>query len=261
MGAAPAEDLDIFSTGWLRILPEPAFRALSTMLRLREHPVPGDLDELVARGLLDRDLDVPFQPHRRTELIDDDVLWARRWRTFKAYADRHGLPMCTPRDAIHYLHAIGLLERVDDAGGGGQVFWRCVAPVPLAEDLIELCDEDRRREARLRWLHAFEEAENAITSWILGRRTGAPVFTLQVSLAALAAELDLDEEEARHGLANALSDATDFTCTPHPELANAAEILTLVVDWPKFAMYRTMFVPVEGAAGEDDEPDDAEDAP
>jgi hypothetical protein len=45
----------------------------------------------------------------------------------------------------------------------------------------------------------------------------------------------LDVDETRHGLANAIDAAGDITCSPHPEVAEAYEPLRIVVDWERFA--------------------------
>jgi hypothetical protein len=247
MADGPHPDLDVFSTGWMRILPEPAFRALSALLWLRANPTAGDLDELAAEGLLCLGdlggLDVRFRPDGRMERAEDEALWTARWRRFRAFALARGLPMDTPRDAIALLRAIGLAERVERDDG---VFWRSAAPVPLAEDVLELTAQEREREARLRWLHAFAAAEQRITTWLAGRRDAAApkttTSTIRTTLQRLAAQLGLDVDDARFGLANLAAEAGDVACEPHPEDALPGQAIAIVVDWRIFAVQRAAFV-------------------
>jgi hypothetical protein len=213
------------------------------MLWLRANPTRGDLDELAAEGLLCLSdlggLDAPFHPAGRMERAEDDALWASRWRRFQAFARTRGLPMDTPRDAIALLRAVGLVERAERDDG---VFWRSAAPVPLAEDVLELTAREREREARLRWLHAFAAAEQRITAWLAALRPDAPVTTIHTTLHWLAAALDLHVDDARFGLANLAAEAGDVACDPHPEAALPDAAIAIVVDWRIFAVQRAAFV-------------------
>jgi hypothetical protein len=228
VAADPDIDFDIVSTGWIRILPEPAYRALTSLQALRRRPVAGDLDVLVAHGRLALPagcaLDVPFVPHGRLERADDDALWVARWERFGELAQECGMPMATPRDAVVFLRAVGLAERV---ARRGVVHWRSVAPVPLAEDALPLSAAEREREARLRWVRAFAEAERRAAVWLDEKRArgGTPAST---TLARLAARLRLDVDDARFGLTHAIEARGDVACVPDPELAAAGDRLVLV---------------------------------
>jgi hypothetical protein len=228
VAADPDLAFDLVSTGWIRILPEPAYRSLTALQTLRRRPMAGDLDALVAceRIALPAGcrLDAPFVPHGRLERADDDAHWVARWERFGELADECGMPMRTPRDAIAFLRAIGLAERV---ARDGVVHWRSVAPVPLAEDALPLSAAEREREARLRWVLAFAEAERRAAAWLGERRAGggAPAST---TLARLAARLRLDVDDARFGLTHAIEARGDVACVPDPELAAPGDRLVLV---------------------------------
>lgn len=226
MSSCPQADFDLVTTGWIRILPEPAYQALTSLQALRRRPEAGELEELVARGLLRLGagcgLDVPFVAVGRLERSDDDAQWAARWERFGEHAADAGRAMVTPRDAVELMRAIGLVERVVR---GGDVFWRSAAPVPLAEDVLALSAEEREREARLRWMLAFADAERRATRWLGERRAGGvPAFT---TLARLAARLGLDVDDARFGLAHAIEAAGDVACVPDPERAAPEDRLVL----------------------------------
>jgi hypothetical protein len=222
-------EFDLVATGWMRILPEPAYRAVTSLQALRRRPEGGDLVELVARGRLliaGEDLDLPFDPVGRLERADDDAQWVRRWMRFGELAAELGLPMVTPRDAIELLRAVGVVERIDV---GGDVFWRSVAPVPLAEDVLPLNAEERAREARVRWLLAFEAAEYRVNAWLADQPGGSLTYT---TLARLAARLSLDVEDARFGLAHAIEHHGSVACVPAPEVATPADTLAIAFARP-----------------------------
>jgi Family of unknown function (DUF6042) len=230
MADGPQPDFDVFYTGWMRLLPEPAFRALSSMLWLRANPVAGELDELAADGWLCLGevggLDAPFDPAGRLDRPDDDAQWTARWTRMQAFARDRGLPMATPRDTIYFLLDVGVLERVER---GDAVLWRSVAPIPLAEDVVALTREEREREARLRWEHAFAAAEARVADWLADVRAGTPATPVRTTLVQLAGWLGLDVDDARFGLAHAAEQAGDVDCDPDPELAVASAPLTIVV--------------------------------
>jgi hypothetical protein len=229
MSGVTQPDFDLVGTGWIRILPEPAYRAVTSLQALRRRPVRGDLDALVAAGhvLIAGDgLDVPFNPVGRLERADDDAQWTHRWERFGAYAARLGRPMDTPRDAIELLRAVNVVERI---GVGGDVFWRSVAPVPLAEDVLPLSAEERTREARVRWMLAFEAAERRVSVWLAEQPGGALTYT---SLARLAARLSLDVEDVRYGLAHAIEHHGTVACVPAPEAATPTEPLAIAFAAP-----------------------------
>jgi hypothetical protein len=224
VGGAHA-DFDLVSTGWMRILPEPAYQALTSLQALHRRPVVGDLDDLLAGGLLriggEDGLDAPFDPVGRLERADDDALWVRRWVRFGEFARERGLPMATPRDAIALLRDIGVVERIDR---GGVVCWRSVAPVPLAEEVLPLSVHEQAREARVRWVLAFEDAEHLVAGWLAEQPGGSLTHT---TLARIADRLSLDVEDARFGLAHAIGHHGTVACVPDPEVATPDAPLAL----------------------------------
>jgi hypothetical protein len=241
------ESMDFISTGWLRFLPEPAFNAYGRMWvwALDGEAVAGDLDELGAE-VLDvaalGGLDAVYDPaaHGDADIEpDEDPAWAIRWEEFGAQAARRGLPMRTPRDAIEFMREIGLVERVEH---DGEIYWRAVVPVPLAEDLLDLDEQTRGQEAKLRWQRAFQHAEHRVTNWLVDQRTDAPTTELTIRLAEISIRLDLDLEETRQGLAVAMDAAGDISARPHPETAAPGDPIQISVDWDRFDAGRIMIV-------------------
>jgi hypothetical protein len=201
------EDFDFVSTGWIRLLPEPAMNAYLAIWGLDRHPsgaVAGDLDGLGARALTVEEfggLDTVYNPAAHGD-IDSEVgemaTWTIRWSEFGQHAAQRGLPMSTSRDAIEFMRAIGLVERVEE---NDEIFWRPMVPVPLAEDVLELDEQTREREAAIRWQSAFQQANNRVTGWLVELRTDALTTELTTTPAELAGRTDLDVDEVRHGLA------------------------------------------------------------
>jgi hypothetical protein len=206
-------------------------------MTLDDDGVSGDLDELGAEALdvaVFGGLDTPYEPaaHGDSELEPgEEPMWARRWKEFGDRAVKRGLPMRTPRDSIEFMREIGLVDRVER---DGEIYWRAVVPVPLAEDLLALDDAAREEERKLRWQKAFQHAENRVTSWLVDQRTDAPTMGLTITLTEIAGRLELDVDEARHGLANAMLQAGDITAIPNPEVAEPDAPLRIVVDWERF---------------------------
>jgi hypothetical protein len=228
------QDFDIVSTGWLRLLPEPAFEALGALMLLRQEPVAGDLDDLHTEDLLHMNrfggLDTPYQPPSNID-ADEEAMWSTRWEWLGTQAASRGFPMRTPRDAITFMSHVGLVERIE---AGGEVFWQSVSPIPLAEDVLTLTEQERQDELALRWHDAFAYAEERIVTWLLEHSSKERAISVRCSVAELAVRLDLDIESARHGLANATRAADGIACDPPPENANPGDALTVTVDWQRF---------------------------
>lgn len=233
------ERFDFTSTGWLRYLPEPAFNAYGRLwvMTLDDDGVAGDLDDLGAEALdaaAFGGLDAPYEPgaHGDSDLeLGEEPMWALRWKEFGDQAAKRGLPMRTPRDSIEFMREIGLIERVER---DGEMYWQVVVPVPLAEDLLDLDDDAREMEAELRWQKAFQHAEDRVTNWLVDQRTDAPTTELTITLTEIAGRLDLDVDETRHGLANAMAPTGDITAMPNPEGAEPDEPLRIVANWERF---------------------------
>lgn len=232
-----SDDFDFVSTGWIRFMPEPAFNAYMAIWRLDRHPdgaVAGDLDELGAVAFDVESLggfDAPYDAAQHADVHEEDGMWAERWARFVTEAERRAMPMRTPRDAIAFMQAVGLVERIEK---DGEALWRPVVPVPLAEDVLELDADTPRREAEMRWHAVFQRAANEITSWLVDQRGDSPTTEVTITLTDLASRLDLEVDEARHGLANAMVEAGDIAAKPHPEKAETDEPIAVVVDWRRF---------------------------
>ena len=220
-------------------MPEPAFCAYVAIWQLDrspDGPTPGDLDDLGAKAFDVESLggfDAIYDPARPrgAEDADESSMWVKRWSRFVSEAERRNMPLHTPRDTIAFMRAVGLIERVevDD-----QVYWRPVVPVPLAEDVLDLDDGTRANEAELRWRSAFQQASNAITSWLVDLRRDAPTTEVATTLTQLAELLELDVDQARHGLATAIAEVGDISSDPHPETVEADALLLITVDWQTF---------------------------
>ena len=254
MGDMREDRLDFITTGWLRYLPEPAFNAYGRMWVsvVEGEALAGDLDEIGAERLdvaVFGGLDATYDPavHGDADLEpDEEPTWAIRWQTFAEAAAERSMPMNTPRDAINLMRAIGLVERIED---DGEISWSAVVPVPLVEDVLDLDDEARESEAKLRWRRAFRHAEDRVTNWLVDMRSDAPTTKLTITLAEIAVRLDLDLDETRQGLAVAM-DTGDITATPHPESAAPGDPIRISLDWDRFDAERISIV--AGSADDDD---------
>ena len=146
--------------------------------------------------------------------------------------------MNTPRDAINLMRAIGLVERIED---DGEISWSAVVPVPLVEDVLDLDDEARASEAKLRWHRAFRHAENRVNELARRHAIRRAHHRADDYAAEIAVRLDLDLDETRQGLAVAM-DTADITATPHPENAAPGDPIRISVDWDRFDAERITIV-------------------
>lgn len=226
---------DIVSTGWIRVLPEPAFNAYGAIVQLESAGVSGDLDQLGAEVFNVAGIGGLDGAYVASVVVGEDEEAAanssRRWEEFGVQAARYGMPMRTARDAIAFMRRIGLVTRAEESG---RVFWRTVVPVPLIEDVLELDEATRAHEADLRWRIALMQTSNAIVQWLREQRTEAPTTEVRTTLEVLAAELELDVEEARHGLDSAVTESGDIATRPDHLRVPAGEAIEIVVDWKRF---------------------------
>jgi hypothetical protein len=176
-------------------------------------------------------LDAPYDPEAHGDADGAEQIWTKRWLEFSRQAAKRQMEMRTPRDAIEFMRAIGLVERVEV---DGDIYWRAVVPVPLAEDVLDLNEDTREREAKIRWHSAFQRANNRVTGWLVDQRADTPTTELTVTLTEIAGRTELDVDEARHGLACSMEEAGDIAVTPHPEEAEPDQPLTITVDWTRF---------------------------
>lgn len=159
------------------------------------------------------------------------------WKEWQGYAMARGRPMTTFRHVFESMVELGLIERREDQMG---VSWVAVSLVPYVDEVLPLTAESRERVANMRWRLSFSEVGNAILDWIRTLRVpSAANLEIAISIEALAAELNLDPEDARHGLAVLIDE--DIQCDVDPESAKIDAPLKLVIDWKLFEEWRTIY--------------------
>jgi hypothetical protein len=184
----------------------------------------------VAPGGLDAPYDPTAEEGDRAE-IDDQV---KRWEEWQGYAKARGFPMTTYRHVIEFMVELRLIDRREE---GTCVSWTIVSPLPDVEEVLPLTPERRQHEALVRWREQFSEISEVIDSWIgQFQLPSAESLVIETSIQDLAAELGLDPEDARHGLAVLLDD--DIRCDPDPETAIADATLKITVNWKLFEEWR-----------------------
>jgi hypothetical protein len=237
----PGPSVDLSSTGWLRNLPGPALRAyMGIWLLAREGAPPvGDLDDEGAAfwvaQVAPRGLDEPYDPSEEKGWTEDVGNEEALWREWRGYAENRDRSLTSCRDIIEFMVELGLLEE-----GAEDVAWRAVSPLPQVEDVLPLNAERKEVESQIRWRQSFRAASDAITEWIKQKRPpNAAESEIETSLQAIAADLGLDLEDARHALAILL--AEDIRCNVDPETAANDELLRLRIDWKLFEEWRTVY--------------------
>jgi hypothetical protein len=204
-------------------------------------PPTGDLDDLDTamwvNAVAPRGLDEPYDPTAEEGDQDEIGEQVKRWQEWQGYAKARGFPMTTYRHVIEFMIELRLIERRDD---GIHVSWTIVSPLPNVDEILPLTPERRKQVALIRWRAQFSEIAETISSW-LGqfKRPDAESLELETSIGALANELRLDPEDARHGLAVLLDE--DIRCDPDPETAAIDEALRIAVDWKLFEEWRTQY--------------------
>ncbi|HYQ78438.1 MAG TPA: DUF6042 family protein [Solirubrobacterales bacterium] len=233
--------LNLASSGWLRNLPAPALRAYMGILLLAREGAPplGDLEEDGAAfwvaQVAPRGLDEPYEPSDEAGWTEDLENEMALWEEWQGYAANLARPLTNCRDLIEFMIDLGLIEE-----GTGEEAWRTVSPLPLVEDVLPISDERREVESQIRWRLNFMPAERAITAWIAKNNPGGVAESeIRTSLKAIAADLGLDIEDARHGLAVLLDE--DVRCDVDPETAADPEPLRLHIDWQLFEDLRTLY--------------------
>lgn len=235
---------DLASTGWIRNMPAPAFRAYFAIWYLsRERAaLVGDLDEEGAAfwvsQVAPRGLDEPYDPSDENEWTEDLENEEALWREWRGYAEDRDRPLRSCRDVIEFMIELGLIERFEE--GVGDVRWRVANPLPHIEDVLPLSVERKEIESQFRWRQSFSGAVDAITVWIAERRSSAVAKSeFETSIQAIAADLELDPEDVRHALAILLNE--DVRCDVDPETAASDAPLSLRVDWKLFEEWRGMY--------------------
>lgn len=233
----------------MRIMPPAASRVYMVIWFLAfetgEAPL-GDLDDPDAAWLsivAPDGVDVPYDPVTEEGDPDDIEEYRKRWEEWQGYAAARGRPMETLRDIIEFMLELELIERREGEMG---ITWELPEQLPYAEDVVPLSQERLEHEAKLRWEATFREAAHTITAWLTEKRApGAAHGEIETSLNALAAELGLDVDDARHGLATLINE--DIRCDSDLETVAADATLRLTIDWVLFEEWRTVyrFVPPE----------------
>lgn len=206
----------------------------------------GDLDDADAawlRIVAPDGVDAPYDAATEEGDPDDIEEYEKRWEEWKGYAAARGRPMATFRDIIEFMLELELIKRHEGAMG---VTWELPEQLPYAEDVVPLSQERLEHEAELRWRATFREAAHTITTWLTQKRApGAAHGEVETSLNTIAAELELDINDARHGLATLIDE--DIRCDSDLETAAADATLRLTIDWNLFEEWRTVyrFVPPE----------------
>jgi hypothetical protein len=239
---------DIGRTGWMRTMPIIASRVYMNLWMLHSQtgfPLFGDLDDPLASWWVDlvafTGLDAPYDPDRDpvAEECDQEEkrAEAQRWEEWQGYAKERDLPMTTCRHVIEFMLELGLIERRESALG---TLWMIVSPLPDVESVLNLSPERREEEAITRWRIRFNGVGETIADWMAGLSTpNAETDEFTTSINAVAEQLSMDPEDARHGLAVLLDD--DVSCDVDPETAAADAPLRIRVNWPLFEELRAMY--------------------
>lgn len=151
-------------------------------------------------------------------------------------ADDRGLPLDTVDDLIDVMAAIGLLEL--SAAGCVQV----VNPLPLVEDALPLDEEQRQREVDRRWRARYERTAECIIARFgeVYRRTGQlpdgwqqtdTALTWTTTLMAASADLVVDPDDLRHGLALLLEDGELTIDVPDIRTVDRDQAFCLTIQW------------------------------
>lgn len=238
----------------MRNLPAPALRAYMGIWLLTQEGEPprGDLDdertEFWVSQVAPRGLDRQYDPSDEKDWTGDLENEEALWREWQGYAENRDRPLTSCRDVIEFMVELGLIEKVGE--GAGDVRWSVVNPLPNVEDVLPLSAERREIESRIRWREGFREASRAITSWFAQQRPPAvPKSEIKTSIQAIAKDLGLDPEDARHGLAILLEE--DIRCDVDPETARSDEPLRIRIDWQLFEEWRTVYrIRPEGDEGD-----------
>jgi Family of unknown function (DUF6042) len=227
-------------TGWARYLPEPGldiFGLTRLVQQYEDEPVPVELDErsLVFGFEMDGyemhgSLDTVYDPTVGRDL-NEHYIWIPRWQEWQKYASKRVHAMTSYRDIVEFMADIGVLERQQ---GNTVSPWVTPRLLPLVEDVFELTREERTFESERRWDASFSETYSAIIRWLCDQRTDGQFLRVQVSIASLASELDLEAEDIRHALGRSANTAGDIGFGRDPERVDLDEMFKITVDWRCF---------------------------
>ena len=203
-------------------------------------PPRGDLDDqdtaFWVSQVAPRGLDEPYDPADEEGWVEDLDDEKALWEEWLGYAEERGRPLTSCRDVIEFMVELELLERVEAEDG----IWRVVSPLRHVEDVLPLSSERQAIESQIRWREGFREASQTITDWLREKRPPVQAKSeIETSIEAIAKEVGLDPEDARHGLAILLNE--DVRCSVDPETARSDELLRLRIDWELFEEWRTVY--------------------
>jgi hypothetical protein len=131
------------------------------------------------------------------------------------------------------METVGLVARVEK---DGEVRWRPADHIPLPEDKLPLTADEKATADRRRWHDVHYAGSQQIVRLFVDK----DVETVQGSLAALAAELEMDSEDVRQAILVLLGEG-DFSASVDIERALAATPFDLKVDWELFEKNRFGF--------------------
>lgn len=223
-------------TGWKRFLPDLGLACFDTLLEqetAESWTVRRDLDDMEkafgfpAGGWLDHPYDsanIPRDP-------DERDVWISRWQEWQRYAAQRGRPMSSCRHVIELMTELGIFERRE---GNGVVRWVIASPLPLVEDVLDLTAEQLAVENEHRWRDQVSDAHKAIIYWLYHQRTNDPLLRVEVTIASLASELDLDAENVCNALRVISEGANDILLSNHRGHAGLDDTFTITVDWRRF---------------------------
>lgn len=222
-------------------MPGPALRAYMCIWLLTREGAPpcGSLDEDGAAFWVSQvaphGLDEPYKPADEREWTDDLPNEEALWGEWQGYATNRDRRLTSCRDLIEFMVELGLIEEGNHDG-----VWRAVSPLQHVEDVLPLNAERKEIESQVRWRQSFAAASDAVDTWIAQKRPpGIAESEIETSLQAISADLGLDLEDARHGLAISLDE--DIRCDVDPETVASDQLLRLRIDWKLFEDLRTPY--------------------
>lgn len=234
-----AVNADWYTTGWHRILPEPALAVQLIVSTATVDEIDGDLDELLAEvvggsfPMMPEGWESPAVWSYPDEKLDDEDQAIRDrcrdvFETAMANSDRT-VPT-TARELAHLMADLGIFVRSED----GQR-WRCPHPLPLPQEVLPLPDELVKELDQWRWRHTVEPYAQAIIVYVIETLNSPDEFA--TTLQRLAQAIELDIESVRQGLTRLGEDEFSFVRDGQPvdpeTLLEHARFMVRI-DWKRF---------------------------
>jgi uncharacterized protein DUF6042 len=223
--------VELRMSGWLEVLPEPGRWFLDIAGETGEDGHPQGIDE---RSLI-QDGELPqagfaavYDPTTDSSLKPWEIeVLMLSWTPWQQLAAEHDHAMSTYADIVSFMTELGLLKRVED---GDDVRWYPPEHLPLAEDILNLTQEHLDRRTTGRRLDEIWLLQLKLLYWLNSKRSDDPVLRVKVSIASLAAELDLDTTVARRTLGYAARDLPEVELSQDPTRAGLNDPLAILVD-------------------------------